>query len=256
MQNNTKILVACSGGKDSTATLIKAIIDYGKENIVAVYNDTGWDHPKTYEYIAYLKIRTGVEFRSTIGWKGKNEHILSLPDLIRKQGRFPTGGSNFCTMYLKQYALVNYFRDHLMDGKTFYKFQFGIRTEESTQRAKKYNGILPTDCFDIDDIYPARYGKKLRKFIDISFPIIDWSEDQVFQYIKDNHYSYNPLYDEGTNDRVGCYPCMLAGKVVQEKMFKTKVGKQRLQIIRQLEDEIGKEYTIPLDDSQCSFCKS
>ena len=35
-----KIIVPCSGGKDSTVCLVKAIETVGKSNVVAVFNDT------------------------------------------------------------------------------------------------------------------------------------------------------------------------------------------------------------------------
>ena len=46
-----KILVQFSGGKDSQACLIKAVNDYGKENVVACFSDTGWEHEDTYTHI-------------------------------------------------------------------------------------------------------------------------------------------------------------------------------------------------------------
>lgn len=66
----------------------------------------------------------------------------------------------------------------------------------------------------------------------------------------------NPLYNEGTNDRVGCYPCMLAGKKVQEKMLSTEFGQQRLQEIKVLEEKIGKKYEMyDTDQGSCEICK-
>ena len=46
-----KILVQFSGGKDSQASLIKAVNDYGKDKITAVFCDTGWEHADTYTHI-------------------------------------------------------------------------------------------------------------------------------------------------------------------------------------------------------------
>ena len=49
-----KIIVPVSGGKDSTASLCLAIDKVGVKNVVPVFNDTGWEHPLTYEYLDYL----------------------------------------------------------------------------------------------------------------------------------------------------------------------------------------------------------
>lgn len=53
-------LISMSGGKDSTATLLKAIED-GVPNIKAVFGDTGHEHNLTYEYINYLEKELGVD---------------------------------------------------------------------------------------------------------------------------------------------------------------------------------------------------
>lgn len=40
-------------------------------------------------------------------------------------------------------------------------------------------------------------------------PLIDWSEDQVRQYVKDHRIPYNPLHDQGFPS-IGCAPCTRA----------------------------------------------
>lgn len=41
-------------------------------------------------------------------------------------------------------------------------------------------------------------------------PILDWTDEDVWNYIRANNITYNPLYDEGFT-RVGCVGCPLAG---------------------------------------------
>lgn len=247
-----KIIVPISGGKDSACCLMLAIKQHGVENITAVFNDTGWDHPVTYDYLKYMSETLGVEIHSTLGHKrGK-----TLPDLIRDVGRFPFGLGRFCTMYLKQYALRDWYKENLFDGETKYEFWFGMRTQESGQRARKYKGITPQGTFDMGDLFPNRYNKKLRATIQVRLPVIDWDEKDVFDYIESNGLKRNPLYYEGTNDRVGCYPCLLAGKKIQKTMFATEVGQQRLEVIRQLEKELGCKYEMfDTDQGSCELCK-
>ncbi len=40
-------------------------------------------------------------------------------------------------------------------------------------------------------------------------PLIDWTEEQVWQYIKENHIPYNKLHDTGFPS-IGCQPCTRA----------------------------------------------
>jgi len=48
-----KVIVAFSGGKDSTACLLWALNEGGfkAHSVTAVFCDTGWEHPDTYQYI-------------------------------------------------------------------------------------------------------------------------------------------------------------------------------------------------------------
>jgi phosphoadenosine phosphosulfate reductase len=40
-------------------------------------------------------------------------------------------------------------------------------------------------------------------------PLIDWSLDEVWNYIKANNIPYNPLHDQGFPS-IGCFPCTRA----------------------------------------------
>ena len=42
-------------------------------------------------------------------------------------------------------------------------------------------------------------------------PIVDWSDDDVWDYIQSEHITVNPLYQNGFT-RVGCIGCPMAGK--------------------------------------------
>jgi len=250
------IIVPISGGKDSTACLLLALAEPDTE-VTAVFNDTGWDHPLTYEYLDYLRDRLNIEIHSTMGKDKKDgTKAKTLPELIEAHGKFPFGLGRFCTTYLKQYALRDWYKDNLFDGETQYEIWFGMRQQESNQRAKRYAGIETTDLFDIGDLFPSRWNKKLRATLQVRLPIVDWSTEATFEHLIKSELAYNPLYDEGTNDRVGCYPCMLAGKKVQQKMLATPFGQERLAQIKVLEEKIGQKYEMyDTDQGSCEICK-
>lgn len=57
----TLYVVSLSGGKDSAATLLVALELHGRENVRAVFADTGNEHEATYEYaLDYLPRTLGV----------------------------------------------------------------------------------------------------------------------------------------------------------------------------------------------------
>ena len=49
-------------------------------------------------------------------------------------------------------------------------------------------------------------------------PIIDWTDDEVWEFIKTEGIPYCKLYDEGWK-RLGCIGCPMAGKKGREKEF-------------------------------------
>ena len=248
--NNIKVYVPVSGGKDSTACLLLALEFYDADEIVGVHNNTGWDHPETYKYLEYLHNELGVTIENTI-----YKEAPTIPDVIRKAGKFPFGKGRFCTYYLKQTAIYRYFKSKGLYQSGNVECWFGIRKNESNNRAKKYGGLSKDETYPYNLIYTTA-PKSLSKHVHLRFPILDWSADQCFEFLKEKGIKPNPLYAEGTNDRVGCYPCLLAGKAAQESMFSTTFGQQQLQIIKDLEQKIGEKYVMyDTDQGSCENCK-
>ena len=73
-----KILVQFSGGKDSQACLIKAVKEYGKENVTAVFCDTGWEHADTYKHINTIVSTLGVNLVTIKSKKYKDFVDMSI----------------------------------------------------------------------------------------------------------------------------------------------------------------------------------
>lgn len=255
------IIVPSSGGKDSQLCLQLAIDKHGKENVMGVFNDTQWDHPLTYQHLEYLRANYDVPIHTTKGFTNTRtgEHIAGIKDAIIKNKKFPHGSGRFCTTYLKQYALVQWFRDFIgsfEDESEIPKVEmwFGMRSAESAQRKARYCEKDDNELYDADEVFPSRYPAYLRKHLKIRIPILSLETFTVFDMIKEAGKEVNPLYSEGTNDRVGCYPCLLASKPIQKKIFETDFGKIRLGEIAELEDEIGVKYEMYDTDYSCSAC--
>lgn len=49
-------------------------------------------------------------------------------------------------------------------------------------------------------------------------PIVDWTDDDVWSYIRNNGIECNPLYEEGFG-RIGCVGCPLAGRAKMLRDF-------------------------------------
>jgi phosphoadenosine phosphosulfate reductase len=107
---------------------------------------------------------------------------ISMWKLIEKKMMPPTRIVRYCCEELKERGGNDCF------------VVTGIRWQESGRRAKRR---MTESCF--------RGGKK--RYL---HPIIDWSDKDVWQYIRENELPYCRLYDEGFS-RIGCVGCPMAG---------------------------------------------
>ncbi|AEM48053.1 phosphoadenosine phosphosulfate reductase [Acidithiobacillus ferrivorans SS3] len=231
MKNETLHIVGLSGGKDSTATLLIAIDRLGKENVRAVFADTGNENPETYAYLEYLEqvlgisvVRLKPDFSEEITkkrlfiardrrrgrdkrgdkirWsnKAKRRALAVLQptgnpflDLCLLKGRFPTNRARFCTEWLKRDTFVEYVDSVIQqEGRPVVVVWQGIRRDESDKRK---------NAKKIERMARGYYNFR---------PIVDWTVEDVFRCIASHGLEPNPLY--ATLGRVGCAPCIYATK--------------------------------------------
>lgn len=238
-----KIIVPISGGKDSQVTLIMAMQD-GRA-VIPVFNNTGWDHPLTYEHLQYIMDFFGLKLNETFC-----KETPTMPDLIRKYKKFPFGKGRFCTRDLKQMSF-KWWVDTI-EGTA--EIWLGIRLNESVQRREKYNLFTANELFEMDELFPGTYPKRIKERMCYRLPVLYFTEQKIFKFIRDSGMKPNPLYKMG-DDRVGCYPCLLAGKKNQERNFNTEFGQQQWKIIKGLEEELGIKYKYQAEDLTCEACK-
>ena len=135
------------------------------------YNCTTVDPP---ELVSFIK-----KEYPDIGW---NMPKMSMWQLILHKGFPPTRVCRYCCSILKE------------SGGAGRLVVTGVRRAESSKRAGRRS---------------VEHCSK-KNMVTIN-PIVDWQDEDVWQYIKDNNMAYCLLYDEGFR-RLGCIMCPLAGK--------------------------------------------
>lgn len=194
--------LAFSGGKDSV--VIKALADMAGVKYHAVYRVTSVDPP---ELVWFIKEHhPDVKFDYP---RDKDGKVITMWNLIPRAGMPPTRVARYCC-------------DHLKESGGQGEFTVtGIRWAESAKRKatraglelnfgkgkKSRNatgGIELTDPDNPDNEELARYCPTKGKHI--LNPIIDWTTEEVWEFIHEYKIPYCCLYDEGFK-RLGCIGC-------------------------------------------------
>ena len=199
-----------SGGKDSD--VIKILAHLAGVNFEAVHNLTTVDAPET---VNYIRSQSDVRI---------DYPELSMWRLIEKKGMPPTRLIRYCCSELKERG-----------GKGKVKIT-GVRWDESNNR-KENGGLVKiigkpktmqrfADENDVDYSITKQNGlilnyddDKSRRMVEHCYrttstmvnPIIDWKDDDVWQFLRHYDCRSNPLYECGFN-RIGCIGCPMAGK--------------------------------------------
>ena len=174
---------------------------------------------KDSDVILHLAQRAGVKFdaiykNTTIDPPGTIAHALkkgvrmvrpqkTFAELIRQNG-MPSRFRRHCCSFLKEYKIHEY-------------SIVGVRRAESSKRAAMYQE--PESCRK----YSAK--EKVKQY----YPILEWTDEEVLEYIIDNDIQCHPLYydEQGifhVERRLGCMCCPLASRKNRIEEFRKHPG--------------------------------
>ena len=204
--------VGFSGGKDSQVLL--DLVKRAGVKYKAHYNVTTIDPPENVRFIR--------QYYPEVHFIHPRQTFIKM---IEKRG-LPTIFHRFCCEELKEKTGA---------GNVVLT---GVRADESTKRSKynevaiKSNRVKHADRskkHTIEEIEQNEHRCIKGKDAILVYPILNWTESEVWQYIADNHLPHNPCYDIA--GRVGCMFCPFANKR-QIEFFEQKYPKYKDAIMK------------------------
>ncbi|WP_294172685.1 phosphoadenosine phosphosulfate reductase family protein [uncultured Clostridium sp.] len=176
---DNKNIVAFSGGKDSI--VLKDLVRRAGIEVEYIYSPPSVDPPELINYIK--KYHPDVKWQPYI--KDNEGKEITMWTLIPKKLMPPSRIARYCCDVMKERTGD--------EGDTVY---LGVRWYESSKRKK-----LPMVGF---------WKKKI-----VVRPIIDWTDDEIWEYIRKYNLPYCELYDKGFK-RLGCIGCPLSSNQKRE----------------------------------------
>lgn len=193
--------LAFSGGKDSC--VIKALCDMAGVKYDAHYRVSSVDPPELIRFIKEKHPDVSFDFP-----RDKDGKVITMWNLIPKKTMPPTRIVRYCCQYLKE------------DGGKGRDKITGVRWDESLRRKNKRSGLEVEDRRDRTKLDPdnmdedmVRYCMNSKGFI--LNPIIDWTDDEVWEFIHRYNIPYCELYDKGWK-RLGCIGCPMSAHRKEE----------------------------------------
>lgn len=207
------LIITDSGGKDSA--VVKELARRAGIPFEVMHNHTTADAPETVRFVrSEAKRFEGMGINYTINmpmYKGKRTSMWSL---IPQKLMPPTRLARYCCSVLKETGGAGRF------------IATGVRWAESASRKNgrgiyekngdKENRIILSNDNDDRRMLFENCRLKAKRTVN---PIIDWTDDDVWDFLtSEDAPPCNPLYCEGWK-RVGCVGCPMAGQAGREFQF-------------------------------------
>lgn len=200
------LVLADSGGKDSAvcrALLLRSGVPFEIQ-----HNHTTADAPQTVYYIREMMRKMemqGIPCKvNQPVYKGQR---ITMWSLIPMKLIPPTRIARYCCEVLKEQGGQNSF---LITGVRWQESQRRKNTRGIYERfgtTQKSKVMLNNDNDDRRKLFESCLAKSKH----ICNPIVDWTDQEVWDYIRSEKLQINPLYDRGLT-REGCIGCPMAGR--------------------------------------------
>lgn len=230
--------LAFSGGKDSVT--VKVLADMAGVKYDAHYTVTSVDPP---ELVRFVKSFDDVQFDFPVDSDG---HVVTMWNLISHHSMPPTRLCRYCCSALKESR-----------GEDRFVIT-GVRKDESVRRKLTRGGLeigenktSRRELLDPDNPTPEMMYHCQTYHRKVLNPIIDWTTEEVWEFIKEYNVRYCCLYDEGFT-RLGCIGCPMGGGKAQTKEFE-RYPKYRENYIRAFERMLEYIHTHGLDINKQSW---
>ncbi|MDR0475086.1 MAG: phosphoadenosine phosphosulfate reductase family protein [Treponema sp.] len=206
LQNNPLGYFVCiSGGKDSS--VIQELCIMADVKCEFVHNHTSVDHPETVYFVRKEQKRIqglGHSFRIQYPRYADGKQKTMWNGIIKKG--LPTRQMRWCCSELKEYGgLGRYIITGVRWAESAKRRKRGLHEELTPNKDKKL--VLNNDNDMLRRLMESCIPK--RQFV--LNPIIDWTDYDVWEFIRTKELPINPLYKQGYK-RVGCIGCPMAGK--------------------------------------------
>lgn len=228
-KNGEGYYLAFSGGKDSV--VCKALLDMAGVKYDATYRVTSVDPPELVHFIKTVHPDVKMEIpRYKSGYKNPKLEgkPITMWNLIPEKRMPPLRHMRYCCELLKESGSVagrmtitgvrwaeSPSREQNQGIATILSLKARKELEDVNGFSVRKRGIiLENDNEDTRRMIEQCYKRHLTNLN----PIIEWTDSEVWEFIRANGIKYCSLYDEGFT-RLGCIGCPLAKQKSREREF-------------------------------------
>lgn len=194
------IAIAWKGGKDTTTMMHIIYSMYGKIPFRVMFNDTTLEFKETYEFIKRVKQLWDLDLIVIKHTNGE----------LKKYEKAESQSAKKNILYLAKIHAI----ERALKKYEFKAFMLGIRKDEHVARKNETNFSPRADHMRIH-------------------PMLDFTEEDIWTYIKQNDVPYSKLYDKGYRS-IGEKPLTKKAKDDDERSGRDVGKEEKMEKLRQM----------------------